>query len=318
MTQLRIDALSEVALALKGAGYRFTAVTPETVRRNNTRPVARSLTSENRVDRLRDVFGWNRSFRHDEIDERVALSLERAGAMHADGDALRSLVRFATLGDDLFMHSAYPTVEEDSVFFGPDSYRFASFLARELGDDPLPPGSRVVDIGCGSGVGAIVAARMLDDPTLVLSDFSSLALRFAAVNADVAGVRVAEFCKSDVLSGVRGHFDLIISNPPYMIDPGARLYRDGGGDRGSELSLRILQQSIQGLADGGRLLLYTGSAIVGGEDRFLARARDLLRNAGFRFRYEEIDPDVFGESLDEPAYAEVERIAAVGLSVSAP
>ena len=39
----------------------------------------------------------------------------------------------------------------------------------------------------------------------------------------------------------------------------------------------------------------------------------LLRQAGVAFIYREIDPDVFGEELDAPAYANAERIAAVAL-----
>ena len=34
---------------------------------------------------------------------------------------------------------------------------------------------------------------------------------------------------------------------------------------------------------------------------------------GTRFDYRELDPDVFGEELDRPAYAHVERIAVVAL-----
>ncbi len=46
------------------------------------------------------------------------------------------------------------------------------------------------------------------------------------------------------------------------------------------------------------------------------RCRTALGRSAERFgcslRYREIDPDIFGELLDEPAYREVERIAAIG------
>jgi len=103
-----------------------------------------------------------------------------------------------------------------------------------------------------------------------------------------------------------------------MADPQARAYRDGGGKQGAELSLRILDESLAGLAPAGRLLLYTGSAIVAGVDVFLEGARPILNRAGVRFRYEELDPDVFGEELEQPGYTHVERIAAVALVVFAP
>ena len=42
----------------------------------------------------------------------------------------------------------------------------------------------------------------------------------------------------------------------------------------------------------------------------------MLERAGCPFSYREIDPDVFGEELDAPAYAHAERIAAVALVAS--
>ncbi len=42
----------------------------------------------------------------------------------------------------------------------------------------------------------------------------------------------------------------------------------------------------------------------------------LLTDADFGWSYSEIDPDVFGEALDQSAYSHVDRIAAIGLAVS--
>jgi hypothetical protein len=60
-------------------------------------------------------------------------------------------------------------------------------------------------------------------------------------------------------------------------------------------------------------LFYSGVAIVDGKDPFLAELMPVLNHAGLNWRYEEIDPDVFGEELLQPAYHAVDRIAAVGL-----
>jgi hypothetical protein len=65
------------------------------------------------------------------------------------------------------------------------------------------------------------------------------------------------------------------------------------------------------------LLLYTGSAIVDGEDVFRARAQRMLHQGGFAHSYVEIDPDVFGEELAGGAYDQADRIAAVTLTVAA-
>ena len=65
------------------------------------------------------------------------------------------------------------------------------------------------------------------------------------------------------------------------------------------------------LARGGRLILYSGSAIICGQDAMKAHLNALANNHGCTLRYRELDPDVFGEELERPAYAEVDRIALI-------
>jgi hypothetical protein len=65
------------------------------------------------------------------------------------------------------------------------------------------------------------------------------------------------------------------------------------------------------------LLLYTGAAVVNGRDPFRAAAEGrLAADPGVGWTYREVDPDVFGEELDTPAYAEADRIAAVVLTAA--
>ena len=80
----------------------------------------------------------------------------------------------------------------------------------------------------------------------------------------------------------------------------------------------MAQQAVPRLAPGGRLILYTGSAIVGGRDALHGRLRDLAADQGCTLDYEEIDPDVFGEELETESYRDVERIAAVGALIERP
>jgi methylase of polypeptide subunit release factors len=120
---------------------------------------------------------------------------------------------------------------------------------------------------------------------------------------------------SDVLDGVRGRVDLIVANPPYLVDFAARAYRNGGGLLGEALSVRICREALERLKHdgGGTLLLYTGVAIVDGADAFLEQVRPELERVGARFEYEELDPDIFADELRQPAYRDAERIAAVFL-----
>jgi methylase of polypeptide subunit release factors len=135
----------------------------------------------------------------------------------------------------------------------------------------------------------------------------------AAINDGPAAVTTAN---SDLFSDVDGLADLIISNPPYLVDQAERQYRHGGA-RGFDLSLRIAEASLDRLAPGGRLILYTGTPIVNGVDQFRQELSKLLAARRRAFSYEEIDPDVFGEELQSEPYHETDRIAVVGVIVDA-
>jgi methylase of polypeptide subunit release factors len=146
--------------------------------------------------------------------------------------------------------------------------------------------------------------------SVVLADVSPLALRFAAVNAALAGATV-ETVESDVLAAVAGRCDAIITNPPFLRDASGRTYRDGGGERGEGLALRIARESLDRLLPDGRLYLYSGAPVVDGVDTLRRGLSALCRDARASLTYEEVDPDVFGDELAGPAYSDVERIAAV-------
>jgi methylase of polypeptide subunit release factors len=205
----------------------------------------------------------------------------------------------------LFLHSAYPTDEADAVFFGPDTYRFARFIEHRW---PAGAVGRVVDMGAGSGAGGIVAARLAPGASVTLVDSNPQALRLARLNARAAGVSV-KLRQDDALPPGA---DLVLANPPYMIDAARRTYRDGGDLYGGGVALAWAKQALGKLAPGGTMLLYTGAAVVGGISPLVAALEEACAEAAASLAVEEIDPDVFGEELEQPAYAEVERIAAIG------
>ena len=314
MTLSLPDALVLLGRWLQEAGYRFTAITPASHARVNARDSGSAARS------LRDVFGWSRPFEPSLLSGDALGWLQSSGLVEESGGLLRSRVRFASLGSALYAHSAYPTIEAEAVFFGPDTYRFATLIEAELQSRPMGPGARILDIGCGAGPGGITAALACPavQPELLLADINPRALEFARANAALAGLADASLQQSNLFEAVQGRFELIVANPPYLVDAGERTYRHGGGPLGSGLSLRIVQGGLTRLAPGGRLVLYTGAPVVEGRDPFLDEVAPLLEQAGCPFSYREIDPDVFGEELDLPAYANTDRIAAVALVATRP
>jgi predicted glycoside hydrolase/deacetylase ChbG (UPF0249 family) len=115
------------------------------------------------------------------------------------------------------------------------------------------PGERVLELGCGAGLLAVVAAR-LGAGRVVATDLDERACRSAAANARRNGVSV-ETRQGDFLDAVRGErFDLVIFNPPQT--PGPRPFgpKYGGAD-GTLHFASVLPRVARHLRPGGRLLV---------------------------------------------------------------
>jgi len=304
----RRAALLELLGVLDGHDYRFVTATPGT----HTRVVARPDRQEARS--LRDVLGWSLPFAPGVVPEDVLALLQAAGAVSPrDGGRMGADLRVSSVRNTLFLHSAFPTLAHDSVFLGPDSYRFADLIAARMGS--LPAGARILDYAAGAGVGGIIAARQHRDSMLTLADVNPKASFLSSINAEFAGLD-HRIVTATTPTAVPGDFDLIVTHPPFMMDSEGRAYRDGGDLYGARLSLDWVLAGIEKLTAGGRLILHTGVSIVDGRDVLLERIEAEVRGPEWTVDYHELDPDIFSEDLDQPAYAEVERIAAVGLCIT--
>jgi hypothetical protein len=300
-------ALAEVLDGLAARGYQFVSPTPGTHR------LVRDRHGATGRDVLRDVFGWTRPFAPPDLDPALLAMVRRAGVVEETEEGLKLTIRVSTLDHRLYLHSA-PTPSRDAVFLGPDSYRFARFLRGRLSGGA--PFREALDIGTGAGVGALTLAAACPESRVTASDINSEALRLCRINAthNRLPVTLAE-CSGLPTQPLR--FDVIAANPPYVAGPLTRTYRDGGGPLGAGLALDWVEAGLPRLSPGGRFLLYTGSAIVRGEDMIRNELERLAARGGYALDYEEIDPDVFGGTLRQEAYAEVERIAAVGAVLTA-
>ena len=288
---------------LRESGYRFITPSPATHRLVLKHP-------QNQL--ARDVcgaLGWSLPFTADTVPVEVFETLEAAGGLEPHPLGYKARIRVSSLGDDLFIHSAYPTSAPDAVFFGPDTYRFARLLRAVLTDADKV--EHLVDIGVGSAAGAVAAARACQPSTLTVTDVNPKALAAARINLEAAGLQ-AEFRLGPGIEALKGLADLIIANPPFIAGDGDRTYRDGGDMLGARLSLDWASQGAERLTPGGRFVLYTGSAIVDGRDALREALVSGLDPSRFELSYEELDPDIFGGQLASKAYEGVDRIAAIG------
>jgi release factor glutamine methyltransferase len=141
-------------------------------------------------------------------------------------------------------------------------------LVVEAALDRAPRDGRVIDIGTGSGCIAISIERERPDVHVLGVDFSIGALAVAAANRTrlQSSVRLAA---SDILTAVRGEFDLVVSNPPYIpqreIAALQTEVRDHEpmpaltpGPRGTEVIERILDDARRVLRPGGLVIMEIG------------------------------------------------------------
>ncbi|WP_407550977.1 methyltransferase [Streptomyces sp. Pv4-95] len=134
------------------------------------------------------------------------------------------------------------------------------------------PVGKALDLGTGSGIQALHAAQHATSVTA--TDLNPRALRIAALTLALSGAQPADLREGSLFEPVDGEtYDLIVSNPPFVISPGARLtYRDGGMG-GDDLCRTLVQQSAAYLNDGGYCQLLANWQHVEGEDW-----RDRLRS----------------------------------------
>ncbi|QGZ49646.1 methyltransferase [Streptomyces sp. QHH-9511] len=127
------------------------------------------------------------------------------------------------------------------------------------------PVSSALDLGTGSGIQALHAAQ---HATLVTAtDLNPRALGFTRLTLALSGAREAELLQGSLFEPVDGDtYDLIVSNPPFVISPGARLtYRDGGMG-GDDLCRTLVQEAGERLNDGGYAQFLANWQHVEGEE----------------------------------------------------
>ncbi len=173
--------------------------------------------------------------------------LERGRLIEVDGGGrVRCPIRISPFEGLLLAHD--PEVVEDPA---PDIVTGLNSAARTLASlTPRRPAGRALDVGTGSGVQALLAAK--HSGHVVATDVNPRALAFTELGAALSGFDHVECREGSFFDPVEGErFDLVVSNPPYVISPDAQLvYRDGGLER-DEVSRIAVSGAAAHLAEGG-------------------------------------------------------------------
>jgi release factor glutamine methyltransferase len=116
---------------------------------------------------------------------------------------------------------------------------------------------RVLDVGTGTGAIALALAQERPGAQVVATDASAAALALARENAEANDLAV-ELVETDLIAGLQGTFDLVVSNPPYVRsdelaqlepevrdwEPRAALLDEGQAERLADHARRILDGFI--------------------------------------------------------------------------
>lgn len=172
--------------------------------------------------------------------------------------------------------------------FNPALFWTSEFMAQALNERLIPPGSRLLDMGTGSGVGAVFAAQWTDWVTAV--DVNPAAARCTRINVLLNEVEDRVTVKEgDLFTAVPGEtFDVILFNPPYF-----RGRPQNSLDRAfhaEDVIERFSSQLRYHLNPDGYALILLSSA--GDEERFLA----LFRQDGYCSQIE-ARQELSGETL---------------------
>jgi methylase of polypeptide subunit release factors len=126
------------------------------------------------------------------------------------------------------------------------------------------PVDRALDLGTGCGVQALHLARHCTE--IVATDVNRRALAMASITARLNGLDV-DLREGSLFEPVAGErFDLIATNPPFVVSPGGQhVYRDSGL-AGDEVSRRVVTEGARRLADGGMLQSLANWMQVRGSD----------------------------------------------------
>jgi len=145
---------------------------------------------------------------------------------------------------DFWPHvSGRPTSTDYVLGVGSATLALANLTVRRQGE-------RMLDLGTGSGVHALLAARHA--AAMIGTDVNPRALGMAALNASLNGLNNVEWRLGSLYDPVADdRFDLIVSNPPFVISPRSDyLYRDSSMP-GDTVCERVIRGAPRQLREGG-------------------------------------------------------------------
>ncbi|WP_199736187.1 methyltransferase [Micromonospora sp. HM5-17] len=267
--QLR-EALTAARYTSSGIAERLGSRATSGLARNDFRAALRATMDRDPLATLIRLFVCGQT--EPEAAVRAALAplpLAEAlagGLVEPYGDGLRQGVDLEPYGDNWWVLSDVPASARPGRPLPPDHVLgIGGASTTLLGATIRRPVATALDLGTGSGVQALHLTEHARSVTA--TDISDRALRFAATTAALNGYRW-ELLKGDLVAPVAGRrFDLVVSNPPFVVGPGTAThsYRDSGRV-GDGIAAELAAAAPDLLTEGGTMQYLANWLHVAGED----------------------------------------------------
>jgi predicted RNA methylase len=241
-----------------------------------------------------DVTALQRALAPMSVDEWKHMGLIEAG----DGGSVKASFHLRCYRDLIFAYD-FPRrgrggLRPDYVMgVSPSSLILAAMTVRLKS-------SATLDLGFGCGIQAILAAPHSE--RVVGVDCNPRAVAVARRNANLNGIANIDFREGDMFAPVRGEkFDLIVTNPPFIISPENRHFFLNSGLESDEICRRIVREAPAFLNENGYCVMNANWAVIDGED-WRARLASWFESAGCNglvFAQETRDPGEYAAGLIE-------------------
>lgn len=255
-----IAALREDLAAFGSLDELFSDTANAALRRDETSPARAELAGQDGPEATAArLFFFADSVPRADVDAAFprcgAAGLVALGILLADGGELRPIIDLAPV--EIEGRMLWFASDSAGGHLAPDHVVGVGHASLTLaGITDRAPRRRALDLGTGGGIQAAGLAGHCEH--IIATDLSNRALEFAAFNAALAGQEWA-LRQGSMFEPVAGErFDLIVSNPPFVITPAAAIdaglaryeYRDAG-QSGDRLFLDLLSELANHLAPGG-------------------------------------------------------------------
>ncbi len=263
---LAADTVASLRTTLTRAGFcvdtiqaRLGETAHEALLRNETTPAFRQTSDRSPLSTLVRLWSLQRPVPVEDADralDGLVAPLAAAGFVEVSGAEVRARLDVRPYADDdhdwWVVSDLTPGLDGGGSRVRADHVLGVSSASTSLAQLTLrEPVGRALDLGTGSGVQALHLSTHAG--TVVATDLNPRCLTLAATTAALSGIDV-DLRHGDLYGPVQGEtFDLITSNPPYVLSPGTGrrlLYRDSGLP-GDEVVRRTVVEGAAHLAPDG-------------------------------------------------------------------